>query len=302
MNGQLWRQWRDDWDWIVELMKAKRYQAEPIEVLEPISDEELSEVVDRVGPLPQDFMAVVTERSAGVRFSWSTLGLMEKPPEAMRTIPDWGGHHRADDGWLFNVRKLPALASYYSDFHSELCSIFEDWPEAEEFADCVGFLEVGPRAVAVFKPDGKIAIVNNDDYPMPIVVADDFLSFMTMWSSTGCVGPDAYGIVRFAKGDVSIAEWRHWLESIPPRTHVDPDQHLDPCLCCGHVTVKRGPAWFQCRVCLWFRQDESSGARGLALAQARALFERTGVSDDCYEGLALTPDERAAFPRDRPSG
>jgi len=246
MRDALWDQWVADWEWVLTCMRAKGppVVVEPLRIDPPISRERLDEIVRYVGPLPEDYIDVVTTRSARVSFHWRLFDdddEIEPPIEIFRPPiprgrqrtsfgaipPPWGGRHMANDTALWDAHDLPRLKDEYDNW-LEVCwrptlEEFPGDPYALEWLDKRPFLDASHGDFLSWDATGHVVYLCHDDGCTihGQRIAPSFTDLVTWWSRVGCVGPEGDGFEAFveeggcdSRTDV-VNEWRAWVESAP---------------------------------------------------------------------------------------
>ena len=236
ISRQLWDSWVEHWQWITKAIKARGGEAHSPKIGPPTSKKKIDQLQRSLGtPLPKDFVEVITGYSSKVTMDWdlcSDVGLMnglasfrkhrlekeDRPPKPYQETSSCGGAPLWDVSVLLSLKR--AHQKLLSSFPTPLPDYQQAYVGKLPFieapnGDWIAF-DISQGAancpVCYLSHDGDVSIHNRR-------LGENFVEFMTSWTSVGCPGPEFWQIEPFydkrgrrlkASGP-AVDHWKRWV-------------------------------------------------------------------------------------------
>jgi hypothetical protein len=226
MNEQIWNAWQRDWEWMVDAIKQKGYDAS-LRIAPPAAAAALESLAREYWlVLPVEFTEVLTRFSARVQLEWH-IGeplAVWRPPDVPEPS-NWTMYSGA--GVLWDAEALFFLWQPYEAYVEPYVERFEEIEADDLVKNKTPFVAVGNGDFLAFD-------VAHGNRNCPVVYMDhewgrpdgwrlglDFIDFISRWSNLGCPAPSS--LRRFYDAERNllldsgqfVENWKRWLSTDP---------------------------------------------------------------------------------------
>jgi len=218
MENLIWQRWNEQWDWILQIAKYRKWDYNNLEVKPPVELSNIEKVESALGIIyPFEYKHILSEYSSGVELSWQITN--EETEGEFKGIFCGGGR-----GYLWDFERSEDLYDGYRGWVDD-CFSNPDDPYDKVWHNKVPLLRVPNGDIIGFdssKSNANCPVVylSHDDGDLHgHKLADNFIEFISRWSNIGCVGTEDWQFKPFYDFDKkeitnsnSVTDrWKLWL-------------------------------------------------------------------------------------------